>query len=348
MRQKPDQVTEQVRQPLGALQPFLPASSYRYIRLRASLQGNWPRHSTVIDDGTTEVKETLAPSVRVIRRVVSDSVTQVVTEDLIYGYSGSSDSPSYSRPTSGGAITTYITGPGGLLVTDVAGTPTFPLLNALGDVVGSTDAGAYAAAPATDEFGVGTVPETRLGWLGGHERFYTGTDPDLIRMGVRLYEPRLGRFLEVDPVEGGSANDYDYANSDSANNLDLDGLACRRLKRGDRARALDYLSDAVCPPNGYKTDTVKTRRGPRRVKSGGDACSWTPRWRERSTYGLTNACRTHDYGSALARSGRVSQRDVDAIFMDDMRAVCDNYGFFRRSRCLSIASNRYIGVTIAP
>jgi hypothetical protein len=43
-------------------------------------------------------------------------------------------------------------------------------------------------------------------------------------MGVRLYDPRLGRFLQVDPIEGGSANDYDYP-ADPVNNVDLTG-AC--------------------------------------------------------------------------------------------------------------------------
>jgi len=45
------------------------------------------------------------------------------------------------------------------------------------------------------------------------------------RMGVRLYDPALGRFLSVDSVEGGSANDYDYANQDCVNQYDLDGRA---------------------------------------------------------------------------------------------------------------------------
>lgn len=42
-------------------------------------------------------------------------------------------------------------------------------------------------------------------------------------MGVRLYVPAIGRFLQVDPIPGGSANDYDYANQDPINAYDLDG-----------------------------------------------------------------------------------------------------------------------------
>jgi hypothetical protein len=42
-------------------------------------------------------------------------------------------------------------------------------------------------------------------------------------MGVRTYVPQLGRLLQPDPVQGGSANDYDYANQDPVNTVDLDG-----------------------------------------------------------------------------------------------------------------------------
>ena len=42
-------------------------------------------------------------------------------------------------------------------------------------------------------------------------------------MGVRLYNPTLGRFLTTDPVVGGNANPYDYCTGDPINCTDLDG-----------------------------------------------------------------------------------------------------------------------------
>lgn len=167
---------------------------------------------------------TASYSGRPLREMTTYDATGDVSEDTTFGYDGSGDSPAYSKPTAGGAITTYTGGPGGLLVIDTAGAPTYPIQNAHGDNVGTTDAaGIFTANPTTDEFGVGTAPANRLGWLGGKERFSTGGNLGLIRMGVRLYDPSLGRFLETDPVEGGSANAYDYCNADPINCLDLDG-----------------------------------------------------------------------------------------------------------------------------
>ena len=178
-------------------------------------------HATSVDDGTTLVSETLSPSGRAIRRTVRDSVTQDLVEDVLVGYGDNGDSPYYFKPVAGGTVTTFLSG-----VVYTGTTAAWELSNLHGDVVGTTDnAGAFTAAPVTDEFGVGTAPASRLGWLGAHDRFSVGGSLGLVRMGVRLYDPSLGRFTAVDPVEGGSANDYDYCAADPVNCLDLDGRA---------------------------------------------------------------------------------------------------------------------------
>ncbi|WP_448630650.1 RHS repeat-associated core domain-containing protein [Cellulomonas soli] len=62
----------------------------------------------------------------------------------------------------------------------------------------------------------------RYGWLGAAQRS-ADTPTGTILMGVRLYSPVIGRFLQVDPVPGGSASAYDYCNADPVNCTDLGG-----------------------------------------------------------------------------------------------------------------------------
>ncbi|MGE3238355.1 MAG: RHS repeat-associated core domain-containing protein [Thermoleophilia bacterium] len=78
------------------------------------------------------------------------------------------------------------------------------------------------------------------------------TTSALVQMGVRLYDPALGRFLSVDPVDGGSANNYDYALQNPVNVYDLDGRwafllgpaaqpSRRKFRGGSRVRGQSEL-----------------------------------------------------------------------------------------------------------
>ncbi len=52
-----------------------------------------------------------------------------------------------------------------------------------------------------------------------------------IQMGARVYLPGLGRFLQVDPVQGGTPNPYTYV-TDPVNDFDLSGTCGWKFWRG--------------------------------------------------------------------------------------------------------------------
>ncbi|MGH3848984.1 MAG: hypothetical protein ACRDRT_04660 [Pseudonocardiaceae bacterium] len=93
------------------------------------------------------------------------------------------DSSAYNRAAAAGSVTSYIGG-----CSEVAGTAAWEIRDRHGDAVGTTNAAAnYSANPAADEFGA--TPNTRLGYLGGAERFTADSALGIIRMGVRLHDP---------------------------------------------------------------------------------------------------------------------------------------------------------------
>lgn len=66
-------------------------------------------------------------------------------------------------------------------------------------------------------------------YVGQHEKLSEAKLATIpIQMGARVYIPGLGRFLSVDPVQGGTPNNYVNL-TDPANDFDLSGNVVRAM-----------------------------------------------------------------------------------------------------------------------
>jgi RHS repeat-associated protein len=145
----------------------------------------------------------------------------------VFHYADPGDSPAWTQR--GARWTRSIAGfRGDLAAIQESGKEvTLQLTNLHGDVSATAAVSPTATELKTtlryDEFGNPTGGSAgRFGWLGGKLR-RTELPSGIIQMGARSYIPQLGRFLSPDPIFGGSANAYDYADQDPINAFDLDG-----------------------------------------------------------------------------------------------------------------------------
>lgn len=95
------------------------------------------------------------------------------------------------------------------------------------DAKGAATSGMALYSPFGEALTARTAPVSptmpTIGWTGGGGYETEALSVDVVPMGARAYVPALGRFLQVDPRAGGSANAYDYANQDPVNGSDPTG-----------------------------------------------------------------------------------------------------------------------------
>jgi RHS repeat-associated protein len=203
------------------------------------------RHISTTTASGTSITYIRDAGSRLIARTVTGASTPSDNGTTRYAYSSEDDSADFILDAAGSLVQRVLPLPGGVLLTknyDASQATSWAYPNLHGDILLTADGAATRTGGIYlyDPYGQnidpvsGAFTDIRIastaaggldyGWLGQNERPVEHlAGQQAIEMGARTYLPILGRFLQVDPVAGGSANDYDYVNADPINSFDLAG-----------------------------------------------------------------------------------------------------------------------------
>lgn len=181
-----------------------------------------------ISDGYWDYLYTRDAQNRITRRVDQTSDGSYVYADHRYGFTDRGDAPDFVKDETGAVVEKYVYLPGGGLIT-IRPAETLPEAKrtySLPSIHGNTILTVNGLGRLADGYGIwnyGAFGEpiwynnngadgVVYGWKGQYGKMGETTYLQLapIQMGSRVYIPSLGRFLQVDPVDGGVQNNYIY------------------------------------------------------------------------------------------------------------------------------------------
>lgn len=171
---------------------------------------------SLTESGVTQTVA-LDPVKRMARRTKAGTVTS-------YSYLDDLDEPAWIQTGSGWSR--WVEGIDGNIdaTHNSTGGMNWTISSIRGDTVADAGGGGLYNIREIDEFGVvkNGLPASRPYGFHGSKSREAITDTGIVAMGARTYLPRTGRFMQTDPVAGGTANPYEYP-SDPMNDSDLNG-----------------------------------------------------------------------------------------------------------------------------
>ncbi len=211
-----------------------PAGTYEHLDVTATTVAHHVFTQTRTAAGTVPAATaTTSTAAAGHHRSITINLTRTTTR---YRYAGPTDAPAIITDQNNAILDKAISLPGGVIRNERPDGTRWSYPNLHGDIIATANNTGTKLGPTITYDPDGntgpTRPDTLTGeleptYLGQHGKlqeqpvspFATG----IIQMGARLYNPNWGRFLSIDPIEGGCANDYTYGHGDPINGTDLTG-----------------------------------------------------------------------------------------------------------------------------